>query len=209
MLWRAQDPCGWPLQSNKGFASQPGTREAAACWLSVAIWRMLVPPGWVLCTSPTCIGQQKYCPKSSWVTAFFHHRNLSKPFSVSGFICSIAQSSCTVSRGPGLVYFRTQSNLNQIPTLCNSYLQQRACCMQLCLFFELHVVLVARCCHCKPDLLQRNLFESVVLQRDLGCVLVSTKVVFFFNFAIVPNIHRNKVDLEDQKRHTLLVDINL
>lgn len=178
MLWGAQDPCGGFLESSKGFASRPGAGEAAACWLSVAIWRMLVPPGSALCTSPTCIGQQKYCPKSSWGTAFFHHRNLSKPFSVSGFICSVAQSSCTVSRGPGLVYFRTQSNLNQIPTLCNSYLQQRDCCVQLCLFFKLHVVLVARWCHDKRDLMQRNLFESVALQRDLGCVLVSTKWCF-------------------------------
>lgn len=212
MLWGAQDPCGGFLESSKGFASRPGAGEAAACWLSVAIWRMFVPPGSALCTSPTCIGQQKYCPKSSWGTAFFHHRNLSKPFSVSGFICSVAQSSCTVSRGPGLVYFRTQSNLNLIPTLCNSYLQQRDCCVQLCLFFKLHVVLVARWCHDKRDWMPRNLFESVALQRDLGCVLVSTKVVFFFNFAVVPKMHRNKIVLEDQKtctstssRHQLVV----
>lgn len=129
----------------------------------------------------TCIGQQKYFPKSSWVTTLFHHRNLSKPSSVSDFICSIAQSSCTVSRGPGLVYFRTYSNLNQILTLCNSYLKQRDCYLKFCLFFKLYVALMA-CWHDdKYDLMQRNLFKKMALQSDSQCILVGIKVVFFFN----------------------------
>lgn len=129
----------------------------------------------------TCTGQQKYFPKSSWVTTLFHHRNLSKPSSVSDFICSIAQSSCTVSRGPGLVYFRTYSNLNQILTLCNSYLKQRDCYLKFCLFFKLYVPLMA-CWHGdKYDLMQRNLFKKMALQSDSGCISVGIKVVFFFN----------------------------
>lgn len=129
----------------------------------------------------TCSGQQKYFPKSSQVTALFHHRNLSKPSSVSDFICSGAQSSCTVSRGPGPVYFRTYSNLNQILTLCNSYLQRRDCYLKFCLFFKLYVALMACWRRDKYDLIQRNLFEKMALRSDSECIRVGIKVVFFFN----------------------------
>lgn len=64
------------------------------------------------------------------------------------------------------MYFRTYSNLNQIPTLCNSYLQQRDCYLKFCLFFKLYVALMACWHRDKYDLMQRNLFGSMALQSD-------------------------------------------
>lgn len=73
------------------------------------------------------------------------------------------------------MYFRTYSNLNQILTLCNTYLEQRACYLKFCLFFKLYVALMA-CRHCdKYDLMQRNLLKKISLQSDSGDILVRHK----------------------------------
>lgn len=79
------------------------------------------------------------------------------------------------------MYFRTYSNLNQIVTLCNSYLQRRDCYLKFCLFFKLYVALMASWRRDKYDLMQRNLFEKMALQRESEFILVGVKVVFFFN----------------------------
>lgn len=104
-----------------------------------------------------------------------------KPSSVLDFICSIAQSSCTVSRGPGLVYFRTYSNLNQLLTLCNSYLWWRDCYLKFCLLFKLYVALMACWLGDKYDLMQRNLWENGFAKWFGVCFGRHKGSVFVFN----------------------------
>lgn len=79
------------------------------------------------------------------------------------------------------MYFRTYSNLNQIVTLHNSYLQLRDCYLEFCLVFKLYVAVTACWHRDKYDLMQRNLFEKVALRSDAECIWVGIKVVFFYN----------------------------